>query len=713
MAPTVIAQSGNGQDPLEMEPNNQDEDLPVNKIKSVNTSCFCMSINSCTCIHLNGDFNKIEIKKVLALVHNKSMCDPGPSTSNHSCVKRRKILSSESSEEKVKISESKKICKVMEVDDSDDLDSDDFSADDTNVTSERPDDGTVKDRNLNNMTANDSIYSLSTYSSSSTLSTPVTSPRREDTDNESPNPSTVQSGRVPLRSFFNLLSHLGSTEPDALRVQTGDSDESTSSSDDDDDDSWLADSLDSDVVMSDDMDKVPNPEVLNKPAPKPNWCPVMELTTRQYGGHTRYQSQCLFQQRYYGSLHAVQRFELMYKMEHHKGCVNALDFHSGGSLLASASDDKRVVIWEWTRGRALYSYKSGHSSNVFQSKWLHLAGAGYVVSSARDGMIRLADLTKVGDSTPTTLMAQHKRSAHKLSVIRDTPHVVLSVGEDGRVLNVDMRETASVNSKAILVVHKDKNTLPLYSVASNPLNSNEFMVAGEDTRVHLYDKRFIITRTSKPLKMFCPSTIRKGVHCYITCAVYNNSGTEILASYNDEKIYLFDNTAKTSIGSTVDSYLHSYEGHRNSATVKGVNFYGPKSEYILSGSDDGHIYIWDRNTEAIVNWMRGDDNGVVNCIEAHPNLPVIATSGLDDNVKIWVPSCEQPPTFKGLKKTVLLNEKKRSLIESIPTDTHLRWLWQSTFDSVLNNANDEDDATRADRDDDSDDMDDPRQCSTS
>jgi len=41
----------------------------------------------------------------------------------------------------------------------------------------------------------------------------------------------------------------------------------------------------------------------------------------------------------------------------------------------------------------------------------------------------------------------------------------------------------------------------------------------------------------------------------------------------------------------------------------------------------------------------------VNCIEPHPTAPIIATSGLDDNVKIWVPSADQwPQTLKGIKQ---------------------------------------------------------------
>ena len=67
-------------------------------------------------------------------------------------------------------------------------------------------------------------------------------------------------------------------------------------------------------------------------------------------------------------------------------------------------------------------------------------------------------------------------------------------------------------------------------------------------------------------------------------------------------------------------------GHRNYQTVKGVSFAGASDEYVVSGSDDGHIYIWSRDG-VLRQWLEGDRR-IVNCIEPHPQLPlVMATSG--------------------------------------------------------------------------------------
>ena len=51
-------------------------------------------------------------------------------------------------------------------------------------------------------------------------------------------------------------------------------------------------------------------------------------------------------------------------------------------------------------------------------------------------------------------------------------------------------------------------------------------------------------------------------------------------------------------------------------SVKGVNFYGPDSEYVVSGSDDGHVYVWDKHTTNIVQWIQADQAGVVSVIQA-------------------------------------------------------------------------------------------------
>ncbi|KAJ0476798.1 putative transcription factor WD40-like family [Helianthus annuus] len=46
-----------------------------------------------------------------------------------------------------------------------------------------------------------------------------------------------------------------------------------------------------------------------------------------------------------------------------------------------------------------------------------------------------------------------------------------------------------------------------------------------------------------------------------------------------------------------------YSGHRNNFTVKGVSFFGPDSEYVMSGSDCGHIFVWKKKDGRVIRIM--------------------------------------------------------------------------------------------------------------
>jgi nuclear receptor interaction protein len=59
-----------------------------------------------------------------------------------------------------------------------------------------------------------------------------------------------------------------------------------------------------------------------------------------------------------------------------------------------------------------------------------------------------------------------------------------------------------------------------------------------------------------------------------------------------------------------------YTGHCNVKTVKDVNYFGLQDEYVVSGSDSGHVFIWDRKTSQLVNILEGDGE-VVNVIQGN------------------------------------------------------------------------------------------------
>ncbi|GAB7345215.1 hypothetical protein MBLNU457_3591t1 [Dothideomycetes sp. NU457] len=79
-----------------------------------------------------------------------------------------------------------------------------------------------------------------------------------------------------------------------------------------------------------------------------------------------------------------------------------------------------------------------------------------------------------------------------------------------------------------------------------------------------------------------------------------------------------------------------YRGHCNIKTVKDVNFFGLDDEYVISGSDDGNFFVWDRKTSSLVNILQGDGE-VVNVLQGHPYETMLAVSGIDHTIKIFSP----------------------------------------------------------------------------
>nr|CAI5835835.1 unnamed protein product [Callosobruchus analis] len=448
-------------------------------------------------------------------------------------------------------------------------------------------------------------------------------------------------------------------------------DEDEDDDDDDDDSSALDDgstvdlfsSSSSDSTIMHDSDQEDIAEVhqlMKKPKPKHNWFVVPEVLNRQIGYRPKLQRPELFMRRCYGSLHCVQRMELMYKLEEHEGCVNCLNFHPHGTLLASGSDDHMVCLWDWKVNRCVLKFNTLHRSNVFQSKFLHLSGDLHVATCARDGHVRITQINNEGVRDNRRL-GSHKGACHKLAVMNDQPHIILSAGEDGEVLRHDVRKNKPEKLVNIKGEHKSyiiKNNA-LYSIHANPLRTTEFCISGRHEQIRVYDQR----KSNIPLTFYQPPARSKS-SSHATCAVYNWNGSEILGTYTDDTIYLFDETCEPG------QYIHKYRGHRNMATIKGVNFFGPKSEFIISGSDCGNLYFWERNTEAIVQWVLADDKRVVNCLEPHPQLPFLCTSGLDSDVKVWVPSHEHPPDpeMPGLAETVRRNTNTSYMGSSTPND---------------------------------------------
>ncbi|XP_020677732.1 DDB1- and CUL4-associated factor 8 isoform X1 [Dendrobium catenatum] len=403
---------------------------------------------------------------------------------------------------------------------------------------------------------------------------------------------------------------------------------------------------------------------------KESGCRIVQMRNREVGALAPRS----FFHRASASLDLVFRLGIHRKLDKHRGCVNTVSFNANGNILVSGSDDRMVMLWDWETGLAKLSFHSGHSNNVFQAKFMPYTDERTMVTCAADGEVRMVRLQD-GGRVFTKMLARHEGRAHKMALEPGNPHILYSCGEDGLVYHFDLR-TQNATKLFKCKSFKDKwDYMPvvhLNAIAIDPRNPNYFAIAGSDEYARVYDIRkcrWDGKGCGNPADCFCPAHLIGDDQVGITGLAFSDQ-SELLASYNFEAIYLFSkdqglgpnpDLATPRSAMSVDAIDNAFEnlvlpatedpnagdavqvynGHRNCVTVKGVGFFGPNCEYVTSGSDCGRVFIWRKKGGELLRVMEGDKH-VVNCIEPNPSATMLASCGIEKDIKIWIPNAKEP-----------------------------------------------------------------------
>ncbi|KEH44401.1 transducin/WD-like repeat-protein [Medicago truncatula] len=461
--------------------------------------------------------------------------------------------------------------------------------------------------------------------------------------------------------------------------------------------------------------------------------PLRDLSNRELG----HLPARIFPNRLAASEDLVLRLDVFKKLDKHRGCVNTVCFNADGDILLSGSDDRRIILWDWETGRVKLSFHSGHSNNVFQAKFMSHSYDRSIVTCAADGQARHAQLLEDGH-VETKLLGKHQGRAHKLAIEPGSPHIFYTCGEDGLVQHFDLRTGTATELFTCKPLKDSWNYMPvihLNAIAIDPRNPNLFAVAGSDEYTRLFDIRKYkwdaSTDFGQPTDYFCPPHLIGDERVGITGLAFSEQ-RELLVSYNDEFIYLFtqdmglgldpvpgspisvDSDTSEAGGSHGSARSPSntdadvkiapqvFKGHRNCETVKGVNFFGPNCEYVVSGSDCGRIFTWKKKGGELIRVMEADKH-VVNCIESHPHSTVLASSGIEHDIKIWTPKALEKATLpKNIEQVVIFDEIHwfESDDDEDDSDDH------DNFIDEMFDDDDDDDMCDGDMFDDDDDIDD-------
>ncbi|XP_034478736.1 WD and tetratricopeptide repeats protein 1 [Drosophila innubila] len=251
----------------------------------------------------------------------------------------------------------------------------------------------------------------------------------------------------------------------------------------------------------------------------------------------------------------IDRLEQETVLTGHEGCVNCLEWSSDGLLLASGSDDYKVMIWDPFRKRRLQTIHTKHLGNIFSVKFLPRHNNNIVATCGADKFIYVYDINH-GNETLFSCNC-HTMRAKRLATAPDSPHIFWSAGEDGSVLQLDMREPHHCRSSAddpiagnriLSLCSQVEPTTECKCLAINPRRTEYLAVGANDPYARVFDRRMLPDEASACVSYFAPGQLVKNlspsiVHesrtvTYLTFNHYNE--TELLVNMGCEHIYRYD-----------------------------------------------------------------------------------------------------------------------------------------------------------------------------
>ncbi|PVF98849.1 WD40 repeat-like protein [Serendipita vermifera] len=122
-----------------------------------------------------------------------------------------------------------------------------------------------------------------------------------------------------------------------------------------------------------------------------------------------------------------------------------------------------------------------------------------------------------------------------------------------------------------------------------------------------------------------------------------------------------------------------FYGRPKGACVVRNCFGGLQADFILSGSDDGHIYVWHRRTGTLVEVLAGHQSGGVNSVDWCPNEnAMFASCGDDGTIRIWGPEPDSAPEWITEGPINIASDTFKGALDNGQTKARERYLTPST-----------------------------------
>jgi WD40 repeat protein len=282
----------------------------------------------------------------------------------------------------------------------------------------------------------------------------------------------------------------------------------------------------------------------------------------------------------------------------HAGVIFAIAFSPNAKLLASASADRTIRLWEVASGKVVTTLK-GHTDAVFDIAFSR--GGTLLASASLDKTIRLWDLAS-GETVHT--LEGHAGPVLSVAFSPDGQWLASGSADD----TVRVWKTAGGKAVATLRGHEG----PVLSVAFSPDGS--LLASGSwDTTVRLWDMG-----DREPV-----ATLRGHTNTVFSVA-FSPDGKRLASGSQDHTLRLWHVASGEA--------LVTLSGHTEGVTSVA---FSPGGGLLASGSQDQTVRAWDMMAiRDPVTTFRGHAKGVMS-IAFSPRGRLLASGGADRSVRLW------------------------------------------------------------------------------
>ena len=300
----------------------------------------------------------------------------------------------------------------------------------------------------------------------------------------------------------------------------------------------------------------------------------------------------------------------------HRGSVNAVAIAavSGRTVIASASFDRTVRLWDAATGEPIREPIRGHSSSVTGVAIGSSNGRAIIVSCSRDRTVRVWDaLTSAAIGAPLT---GHTKSVNGVAIGSASGRTIIASAGDDQTVRIWDAATGKALHEPLT-----GHTSPITAVAVGVAAERVIVAsAGSDRRVRLWD-----AATGEPIG----KRIRHG-SSVTGVAIGSSNGRAIIVSCSrDRTVRVWDVLTGEAIGPPL-------MGHTKS--VNGVAIGSASGRTIIaSAGDDQTVRIWDAATgKAVLEPRTGHTNLITAvAVGVAAERTIVASASWDATVRIW------------------------------------------------------------------------------